>query len=60
MSFVVHLLVLLGVDVHSLVGHPLTKLKLTLIFFPLLGRESSELEYSLSLRLLTLLDPAYF
>ena len=30
-----NLFVLLGIDVHSLVGHPLTKLKLTLIFFPL-------------------------
>ena len=35
MSFVVYLLVLLGVDVHSLIGHPLTKLKLALVFVPL-------------------------
>ena len=30
-----NLFVLLGIYVHSLVGHPLTKLKLTLILFPL-------------------------
>ena len=30
-----YLFVLLGIDVHSLVGHPLTKLKLALVFVPL-------------------------
>ena len=35
MNFVVYLLVLLGIDVHSLIGHPLTKLKLPLVFAPL-------------------------
>ena len=30
-----NLFVLLGIDVHSLVGHPLTKLKLALVFVPL-------------------------
>ena len=49
MSFVVHLLVLLGIDVHSLLGHPLTKLKFTLVLVPLWDRGRSEVAHNLPL-----------
>ena len=49
MSFVVYLLVLLGIDVHSLLGHPLTKLKFTLVFVPLWDRGRSEVAHNLHL-----------
>ena len=45
----IDLLVLLGMDVHSLVGHSLTKLKFTLVFVPLWDRERSEVAHNLFL-----------